>query len=522
MAQPQATSVEVDILKDDYQKQSEVVSVNPDSSCVNQSQHSTESAEKVLGGFDKIVCIEDQSSCVADNLTEKESLHKREQQTVEKFQIEPDVSPSNDSEMEEMMNNIQERLQTSLHLDQNRVEENINRKQLQGVQITCHASELQINESDAAGAVNFQATCEVSSCNDLKESEAKTDHKQSAPFNSSEENSSVAKDSVGKLQVNGNLSSHQESRHSDETTDELNIASKESASHCTTQGNRSEPVSGNSLVISSESDEENSPGTQSSDENFSDSSSDGEENSNNLKFDTSEEEHGQNSVHFLPSVDEFEKDFEMYLEHVSGNSLEDNAVKNCPQPSKLLNDVVDDNGINSCDTEDDDYNGTTYAVTEKYNTVPDERYQIFQDGTHGYYSYYNGQFTEAQNETATGNFGFQENSLSEGHWDHHYPSTDFHDECCQFDNNYFSHYYNSSYYYDQGYFMPHNGHHGVTWAADVQQQADSASSQQCMGQFCDNPGSYQVYQWNTSWYNAYQRQTSCIRQFVSFSRSVKL
>ena len=108
---------------------------------------------------------------------------------------------------------------------------------------------------------------------------------------------------------------------------------------------------------------------------------------------------------------------------------------------------------------------------------------------------------------------FHDNILPEGGWNSLYPC----DQCDWFSNH--------NYYHDQSYnnyYSPFYGHHVANWWANAPRHPDSASSQQCPGQFYGDIGSYQDYQWNMSWYNAYQRQTSCIRQFVSFSRSARM
>ena len=386
-----------------------------------------------------------------------------------------------------------------------------------------------MNETDAIGEVNFPEMVEVS-FNDLKEnvSEIKTDLQQSTQFNPSEERPSVVADTSGKLEVGKDHSLHLQLELVNNMKDTLNKANHESDLYCSLQGNKDGIVSQSSIEGSSEDkdenvdqeeDEENSIVTQSSDENISNSCSESGGSSNNLEFDASEEEHGLNLVSSMPSVDEFEKDFERYLEHFSGHSQEDSVFDGIPGPSKLLVDDIIEDGIDSSE----DYNWhckTTlvHARSQNYNTVPDTCYQRWpKDVAHSCFSHYCGQSAELQNPTANDQFDFQENSFW-GPSDYSQCQNDFCDECFQGAD----HFYNSIYCnnYDPHQLLPGNYYHKPPFTTDTQRQTDFATN--TLDQFSHNTGSYQEYQWNASWYNAYQRQTSCIRQFVSFSRSVKL
>ena len=529
---PRAASIEVDILKSEF-VQSKVVE-NQESPPVSQNEVCAPSNEKVLDDVDEKVPVEDQESLSAESMVEKTSLSadfesQPDEQTMEKFQTDNDIVLSKDSETEEALDYIQERFQNSLFLGQNCTKKNISGKNPQSIQTQCISSELQVNETDAIGEVNFPDMGEVS-FNDLKEnvSEIKTDHQQSTQFNPSEERPSVVADTSGKLEVNKDHSLHLQLELVNNMKDTLNKANHESDLYCSLQGNKDGIVSQSSIEGSSEDkdenvdqeeDEENSIVTQSSDENISDSCSESGGSSNNLEFDASEEEHGLNLVSSMPSVDEFEKDFERYLEHFSGHSQEDYVFDGIPGPSKLLVDDIIEDGIDSSE----DYNWhckTTlaHAGSQNYNTVLETCYQRQpKDVANSCFSHYCGQSAELQNPTANDQFDFQENSFW-GPSDYSQCQNDFCDECFQGAD----HFYNSIYCnnYDPHQLLPGNYYHKPPFTTDTQRQTDFATN--TLDQFSHNTGSYQEYQWNASWYNAYQRQTSCIRQFVSFSRSMKL
>lgn len=525
-ALPRATSIEVDILKSNF-KQSEVAE-NQERS--NAREVSKESNENVLDDVEKKAPVEDQNSLSAESLVEKTSLStdfesQVDGQTMKNFWSENDVDSSKDSETEEVLIDIQERFQNSLFLGQNCIKGNIRRQKPQSMQTQCISGELQASETDTIGKVNFPDIAEVS-CNDVKEndSEMTTSHQQSARFNSSEERLSVVEDTSGKLEVGIDHSLHLESEIVNNMEDVLNKASQESDLHCSQQGNTDGIIYQNSLEGSSEYEGKDSTGTPSSDEDISGSCNNSQESSNCLEFDASEEEEGLGFVCSMPSVDEFERDFERYLERVSSHLQEDNACNNIPGPSKLLDDDAIKSGINSCATEEDNQNyvaATAYAGSQNFNTVPGTCYQrLPKDAASSCYSCYCGQFTEVQNPTTNEKYNFQENSFSEGPSDYCHGRNDFHDRCFQpVDSFYNSIHCNN---YDPHQLLPGNYHYRPPCTSDAQTQRDFAEG--TLGQFADtcNTGSYEEGQWNASWYDAYQRQTSCIRQFVSFSRSVKL
>lgn len=518
--QPKTTSIEVDILKG-YSKGESNGNVNKNSAHLNEIQNCTGNSE--VNDAVKIVCIEDQRSGTAD-LAEGESLKtdveiQTNQDPPQKLQIDGNVGLSKnvDPEMQEIVANIQERLQSSLHLDQNCEEENIDgKKLLQNVQRNGDVALPPKNETDVTAATNFQDTHEDSLCHDEKENELKTDHKPSFPFSASEENSSVDKDSLIKLQA-GSHTEH--SGHSYKTTNDL--VNEACERHDTQPSNKNETVY--CKLARSSPYEANASGSQSEGESSLKSSCESEESSDGLDFDgydTSKRASG--AGHFLPPVEEFEKDFEEYLANVS--NVQDNFVENLPHSSELSDDDLDDDSIHSehrlhcINIQDDDYDGTppeAYVVAQHPNTLLDVYQMSHQDSSVGYY---NGQCLEVQNQTDNliCDADYHENFLSEGSWNDHHPYTGFWDGHHSFNNSSYCNYYS-----DQGY-SPYYGHYAANWPTNTQGQVGSASSQQCVGQFYGDIGSYQEHQWNTSWYNAYQRQTSCIRQFVSFSRSARL
>lgn len=482
-------------------------------------------SEEAVDADAEIICIGDQRSGNGDQ-AEKESIKTDvkilpNQLPPQEVQMEGDAAQSTNAESEEILANIQERLQTSLCLDQqNCKEENIyGKKVVHTGQRNCNVSQFQRNDTDFTAAEIFQDKCEVSICHDVKESELKTDHQPPSQLASSAENSSQVNASLSKLQVDLKRFSHFNSRSSHkETANGLNKASERR--DCTKPSSKEETVDRTLAKLSE--DEGNSPGSQSEEDNSVDSNESEEgSDADGLEFDKRDtSERASEQGHFLPSVEEFEKDFEEYLENVS--NVLDNSIEKLPHPSEFS----DDGSIHSeyklhSDFKDDSYDGTlpdAYVVSQQFDTLPETCYQMLhQDSCAGYC---NLQCVQVQNQTDLCHSAYHENILSEGGWNYPYPYTCFCDGCYSFSNHNYSH----NNYHDQSYnnYSRFHGNHAANWPANAQRHPESASSQQCLDDFYGDTGSYQDDQWNTSWYNAYQRQTNCIRQFLSFSRSARL
>lgn len=432
------------------------------------------------------------------------------------IKMEGDADLSPDAEREEIMADIEERLQTSLCLDQqNCKDESIHGKSVDHTgQRNNSVSQTQRNETHFTAA---SIMYEPSIFHDGKEKESKTEHRPPSQLGSSAENSPEVNAGLNKLQVDLKHFSQFDPRSSHKhETNVLNKASKRR--DCTNSSNKDETVDGK-LVKSSE-DEGNSSGSQSEEESSVDSS-ETDEGSDGLEFDEHDtSEKASEQGHFLPSVDEFEEDFEKYLENFS--NVGDNSTEKLPQPSEFS----DDGGIYSeyklhADFKDDSYDGTrteVYVASQQFDTRPDNCHQMSHPDSYST-GCRNEQNVQVQNQTDSYYSAYHDNILSEGGWNSLYPYTGFCDQCDWFSNH--------NYYHDESYnnYSPFYGDHAANWQANAQRDPDSASSQQCLGQFYGefyDIGSYQDYQWNTSWYNAYQRQTSCIRQFVWFSRSARM
>ena len=465
-------------------------------------------SEEVNDGGE-VVCIGDQRSGTADlaegelQKTDFKILSNQLPQQEKQTEGNKVLLKTADSEMEEIVANIQEKLQTSLNLDQSCEEENINGKEaLQNAHRNHDVTLCQRNETDITAATNFQVTNEL-----------KTDHQPSFPFAPSEENSSVDKDILSSILQAG---SYSQSRYSHKKAMD---GQKQASGGKDWSGQNSKDEAVDHKLAKSCADEVNSDGSQSEEESTFGSISESEESSDDLEFDghgTTERESG--TTHFLPSVEEFEKDFEEYLENVS--NIQGNFIENLPHSGGLSDDSEHDsihpeNILRCLNIEDGDGTPTQAClVSQRHNTLLDTYYQVSHQDSSS--AYYNGQWIEVQNQTddSIWDSHYRENNFSEGSQNNHHPCTAFCNGCYWSNNNYYDN-------HNQGYnnsFLPYHGNYGANWPANTQRQGDSTSSQQYMGQFYGS----EEYQWNASWYNAYQRQTRCIRQFASFSRSARL
>lgn len=507
--QARTASIEVDILKCNSMRDSEE-NTNLTSSHFDKNQNSASTNLTELVDADReIICIGDERSDNGDQ-ADKESI-KNEVEILIPSQLPPQevnmesvAILTSDAEREEEISNIGERFQTSLCLHQkNCKDENICEKSVDHTgQKNNSASQTQRNEA------YFTATlivCDASNCHDGKEKESKTEHRPPSQPGSSAENSSEVNDSLSKLQVHFSQFDPSLSYHKEETN-VLDRASKQS--DCT----KEETV--DCKLAKSSEDERNSLDSQPEESN-SNESNESDESSDSSEF--AECENSERAIeqdHFLPSVEQFEEDFKEYLESVS--NVVDNSIEKLPQPGELS----DDHGIYSehklhSDFKDDGYDETpkdVHVASQQFDTHPDTCHQMLHQDSYRT-GYCREQNVQGPHQTDLYYEAFHDNILPEGGWNSLYPC----DQC-----NWFS---NHNYYHDQSYnnyYSPFYGHHVANWWANAPRHPDSASSQQCPGQFYGDIGSYQDYQWNMSWYNAYQRQTSCIRQFVSFSRSARM
>ena len=513
--QARTASIEVDILKCNCMRDPEE-NVNLSSSNSDKNQNSLSTNLIVSVDADReIVCIGDGRSDNGDQ-ADKESIKNDveilipNQLPLQEVNMEGVAILTSDAEREEEISNIEERLQTSLCLhEQNCKDGNISEKSVDHTgQMNNSVSQTQIKEAHFTAA---SIVCDTSIFHDGKEKESKREHR--VQLGSSAENSFDVNASLTKLQVDlEHFSQFDPRSYHKEETNGLNRARKQS-DQCTKPSSKEETVDGK--LAKSSKDDRNSSCSQSEDNNSIDSN-ESDESADSLEFDERETfERASEQDHFLPSVEQFEEDFKEYLENVS--NVVDNSVEKLPQAS----DLSDNGGIYSehklhCDFKDDGYDKTptdAYVASEQFDIHPDTHHQMLHQDTYST-GYCNEQNVQGLNQTDLYYSAFYDNILPEGGWNCVYPC----DQCDWFSNH--NYYHDQSYY--NNYYSPFCGHHEANWWANAPRHPDSASSQQCPGQFYGDPGSYQDYQWNTSWYNAYQRQTSCIRQFVSFSRSARM
>ena len=516
--QTRTASVEVDILKCNSMRDSEG-NVNLTSSHFHKNLISTSTKVTESGDADReIICVGDQRSDNGDP-ADTESIKNGveilipNQLPPQEVNMEGVAVLTSDAERDqEEISNIEERLQTSLCLhQQNCKDENICEKSVDHTgQKNNSVSQTQRN---VAYFIAASIVCDASICHDGKEKESKTERRPPLQLGSSTKNSSEVNASLSTLQVDLEHFSQfdTQSCHKEETN-VLNRASKQS--DCIKPSSKEETVDGK-LARPTE-DERNSSGLQ-SEENNSIESNESDESSDSLEFDEREtSDRASEQDHFLPSVEQFEEDFKEYLENVS--YVVDNSIEELSQASEL----ADDGGIYSehklhSDFKDDGYlhdetPTDAHVASQQFDTQPDTYHQMLHQDSYST-GYCTEQNVQGLHQTDLYYSAFHDNILPEGGWNslHHC------DQCDWFSNH--------NYYHDQGYnnyYSPFYGHHVANWWANAPRHPDSASSQQCPSQFYGDIGSYQDYQWNISWYNAYQRQTSCIRQFVSFSRSARM
>lgn len=505
--QARTASVEVDILKCNSMRESEG-NRRLTSSQFDKNQFTSRDVEEAVDANSETTCIGDQrgSNC---HQADKESIKTNVEQEAK---MEGDAVLSPDTEGEEIIANIEKRLQTSLCL----IQQNCKDKNISGLKSVGHTEQrncdLLVGQSQG-NETHFTAASiyEASKCHDVKGKELKTDHKPPSHFALSAENSSHA--NLNKLQVDLEGFSDFDSRNSHKG--EAHVLNKANErSDCTLSSNKEETV--DCKLAKSCEDEGNSSGSQSEEESCVDSSK-SDEGSDGLEFDKHETSGSTSEQdHFLPSVEQFEEDFEEYLENVS-NVLY-NSIERIPHTREFSADggIYSEYKLHS-DFKDDSYNETPtdgYLVSQKFSSFPDTCPQMSHQDCYST-GYHIEQCVQVQNQTDLCYSAYHDNICSEGGWNSLNPSTGFYCQCDWFSTH--------NYYHDQSYnnYSSFLGNHAANWQVNAQRHPDSASSQQCLGDSYGDIGSYQDHQWNTSWYNAYQRQTGCIRQFVSFSRSAR-
>lgn len=512
--QARTASIEVDILKCNSMRESEG-NIRLSSSQFDKNQFTSRNLEEAVDADSETTCIGDQRGSNGHQ-ADKESIKTNveillNQLPPQEAKMEDDAVPSPDTEGEEIVANIEKKLQTSLCL----VQQNCKDENISGLKSVGHTeqrncdllvSQSQRNETHFTAASIYEA----SKCHDVKGNELKTDHKPPSHLASSAENSSHANANLNKLQVDlGGFDSRNSHK---EAANVLNKASERG--DCTLSSNKEETV--DCKLAKSCEDEGNSSSSHSEEDSCIDSSK-SDKGSDGLEFDKHEtSESASEQDHFLPSVEQFEEDFEEYLENVS--NVLDNYIEKIPHTREFSADggIYSEYKLHS-DFKDDSYNETPtdgYLASQQFSSFPDTCHQMSHQDSYST-GYQIEQSVQAQIQTDLRYSGYHDNIYSEGGWNSLNPCTGFYCQCDWFSTH--------NYYHDQSYntYSSFLGNHAANWQVNAQRHPDSASSQQCLGDFYGDISSYQDHQWNTSWYNAYQRQTGCIRQFVSFSRSAR-
>lgn len=224
----------------------------------------------------------------------------------------------------------------------------------------------------------------------------------------------------------------------------------------------------------------------------------------------------------LPSVAEFEKYFENYLEKVSDF---DNVVEVSSTSNESEGDGIESDSAND---SNDRISQKASISSNQFGTASDGQdfcqhaqhrfsgsQQPFRDDPGSSDYYHQNQNLYRTHDDITGHCG----SLLSGenqnyHWySNHYDGSHIY---CD------SHNYHGDYDSNDGrynYYYPYPGGNEANYP--TQSEAYSSYWERYYDKAHGDMGTYQDYQWNMSWYNAYQRQTSCIRQFVAFSRTVR-
>lgn len=224
----------------------------------------------------------------------------------------------------------------------------------------------------------------------------------------------------------------------------------------------------------------------------------------------------------LPSVTEFEKYFENYLEKVSDF---DNVVEVSSTSSESESDGVESDSAND---SNDRLSQKASVSSNQFCTASDG-----QDFRQHAQQRFSGSQEPFRDDTGSSDYYHQNQNLCPTHDDisgHYYSLLSGENQNYHWYSNHYdgSHIYSDSQNYHgdydsydgrYSYYCPQPGGYEANYSS--QSEAYSSHWEQYYDKAHGNMGSYQDYQWKMSWYNAYQRQTSCIRQFVAFSRAVR-
>ena len=474
------------------------------------------SSEKAAPGITDSLVLQHTSLCEQtgeDSLLNEAETTKNHDALFVNLQLKDD-----DLQRRKMTEDMQNTLQKDLPCEKENFDERFYRKD-QGVS---GADQLQGHEKDGGAAENFPCQSKIQT--DLIKSSEKGMLEQGPSIQSTETSACLVGENEHILRPlqDLKLDPRSESKSFHKPGNHLPPA-KATISNGAVENEKTSNVGGK---MNSSSDDEKmfeslSDGREGSDHEGSETA----ENSNDLErgvdgIPSSMEEKRDFSLR-LPSVKEFEKYFENYLEKVSDF---DNVV----EASSTSSESEDD------DVESDSANDSTDRISQKasmsssqFGTARDGQdfrqhaqqrisgsQEPFRDDT-GSSDYYH----QNQNRTHDDISGHCGSLLSGLNQNYHWYNSNHNDGWHIYgdSHNYYGHYDNYDGRYS--YYYPHPGGYEANYSS--QSEAYSSPWEQYYDKAYGDIGTYQDYQWNMSWYNAYQRQTSCIRQFVAFSRAVR-
>jgi len=554
--QPRAASVEVDILKNSSPRASGSKVNVPELDTIGNSASNSEVQKDYMG---KTVCLEQQRGCVGD-LTKQEpqkdtEIMQNQDELLLNLQIKGDLGLP--SENTEVVTPVCPKRQSSEE------ETFVDPKQFQSPQNNSDATLLLRKKTDNSRAVDSQDTSEVVlQCDLTKGSDFKVADKASSAL------ASFAQNSFFSAEESENVLNKFQSLKLDSKRESRSVSKFDTCvERHGVQYKHAKNDAFYHKLTSPSADEKKLSEPQSREESSNSSCSENEDTCSDLE---SDDDDGDELKQWLPSVDEFERDFEVYLRNVSsadhraqnapksndveGNRLENvsnvhHLVKSSPSSSEVGHEL--DSGCTQCECKqpggarrDGSYIKTAGASASTHQL------DVSSD-TCSHHKLHSGFDVHTRNTSCQGTFA--ESCMSRQPLDAFpgtYKEMVHHGEHCR--EHYFQHQYQtkrcctglnekplsvrntSSYFYPNGYNDKwyecgnscnyrdddnYDRNYTADWSASGQRQAYSASSQQYFDQAYNSVGCYQDYQWNMSWYNAYQLQTSFIRQFVSFSRT---
>ena len=474
--------------------------------------------EKAASEITDSLVLQDTSLCEQteeDSLLNKAETIKNHDALAVKLQLKDD-----DLQRRKMTKDIQNTLQKDLPYEKENFDEKFYRKD-QGVS---DADQLQGHEKDGRAAENFQCQSKIQT--DLIKSSERGMLEQGPSIQSTETSACLVGENEHILRPLQDL--------------KLDLRSESKSFH--KPGNHLPPAKATTSTGAVENEKTSSVGgkmnSSSDDEKMFESLSEGREGSDHEGSETAENsndlERGVDGIPSsmeekrdlslrLPSVKEFEKYFENYLEKVSDF---DNVVEASSTSSESEGDVVESDSAND---SNDRISQKASMSSNQFGTASDgqdfhqhvqQRFSASQvpflgDTVSSDY-YHQNQNQYRTHDDISGHCGSLLSGLNQNyHWYNSSHNDGWH--IYSDSRNYHGHYDNYDGRYS--YYYPHPGGFEANYSS--QSEAYSLHWDQYYDKAYGDMGTYQDYQWNMSWYNAYQRQTSCIRQFVAFSRAVR-